>query len=450
MYECTCLCILKIIQCYVFQIMDIDIDFLDSYFNDPLEDNKCDADTGTAGDDWTKQQRRQKQSSTSKKRNQSSISTPRSRSVTMAPSSSSSPSCDVNYGPIVTDCDVSFISSTPTSCKYLNMDLVEDNFSLMARNDRSPGQDTATIDVSSSSSTLSAPSPIPISPSVEFVDLNLNPPLTGLEHCNQTTTSSNLNFNIQEVISIPPDVFSNPSPMPYSTMSNRNLFRTGQDLLDNHFDSQLSPAPAAASYNEQPPGISPILVSSAPSTQFYTPSAPSFASTSNPSASVSLQQSLFQNPFPPMITPKFLEVLDEKFVPPTFKTDISKFCNRDPERRGNVKVPQLGQNVIRLAKVRKPKDRLWYVDKNDSFKNIPVVKKHEKKLVHGFKHNPPVVKQEYSAIHPEPVIQKRGRGRPRGSGKKAKMMSKRDVLSQVVHDNRKVCARCFELLQQLR
>ena len=158
----------------MFQNMDIDIDLFDSYFIGPLEDRKDDSDTVAAlGDDWTNQQRRQRLTSKKIKSTQSSsISTPRSRSVNNMAPSSSSPSCDVNYGPIVTDCDMSFITSTPTSCKYLNMDLVEDNFSLMARNNWS--QDTATVDVSSSSSTLSAPSPTPISSSVDFVDLNFN------------------------------------------------------------------------------------------------------------------------------------------------------------------------------------------------------------------------------------------------------------------------------------
>ena len=372
----------------------------------------------------------------------------------MAPSSTS-PSSDVNYGPIVTDCDMSFITSTPTSCKYLNMDLVEDNFSLMARNNWS--QDTATVDVSSSSSTLSAPSPTPISPSVDFVDLNFNSTMSTstMENCNQTTNSSNLNFNIQEVVSIPPpDVFSsNPSSLSYSYMPNRNIFR--QDVLDNHFDSQLSPAAAAISYNEQTQGISPINISSASSAQFYSSSSlsNSFATVTSSSVSVAgngvpLKHSSYQNPLPPRISPQFMDVPEEKFVPPTFKTDLSKFCNRDPNRTVKIKVPQLGQNVIPIAKRRKPQDRLWYVDKNDSFKNIPVLKKPEVRLVHSFKRNPGAVKQDFTMLSFEPVIQKRGRGRPRGSGRKT--MSKRDFLSSVVHPDRAVCARCFELLQQLR
>ena len=118
--------------------------------------------------------------------------------------------------------------------------------------------------------------------------------------------------------------------------------------------------------------------------------------------------------------------MQEKSVPyvsqnvpaPIFKTDLTKFSTRCRNQISViVSATQSGQNVIPLAQDSSQRDRLWHVDEDDPFRDVPVVRA-----------SPP----------------KKRRGRPRGS------KNKRLARDEPLTSGSTVCARCVELLQQIR
>ena len=441
-----------------FQNMDSNhllTDFLDSYFNDPLSDDNNLKPRCTEFSSGLPRPKFQEDGPTLNP--DTSMSTP--NHVT---SEKVSPCFELNYGPMMSHADA-FSSSTRTS-NPLYLDRSDPATEL---------DDIFKSPTSPSSSTISIRSPIP-------------PPTPSPEHL-QCLPDIDINNNSNETISADEDDTdadtpeliieesrqSQPSPLVVSasplvtfTIPDNVMIRS-EDVLDHHFDVQLSPAMAAqctdtstqhvlsseevsVASHQEPVEIYTIqgttILRSTESVnllkpQIYTSDEQSLVTSqekpveidleSIPEGSLPLSPEAIKSPrvvtSPYAVEVKGIDVEIEDKSPevpiPVFKTDLTKFASRS--RLPNqvsviVTAKQSGQNIIPLVKHPNQRERLWHVDQDDSFNDVPVVK-----------------------ASPEP---RKRRGRPRGS-KNKRFAGDLDL---ALTPRNSVCARCVELSQQIR
>ena len=425
-------------------------DFLDNYFNDPLSD-----------DNNLKPRGAEVRSSLAKPQfhpngpnldPETSMSTPNHQT-----SEKVSPCFEINYGPIMSQAD-NYSSSIPSLNPYFE------------RSDpNSVGLDDIFKSPSSpSSSTISIRSPIPPpTPSPERLqclpDIDIN------NNSNETISADEEDNFTPELI-IEESRQSQPSPLivsasPVVTFTIPDSVLRNDDVLEHHFDVQLSPAMAAqctetsthllsseeqaGACHQEPVEIYTMQGSTILRSTENVNSLTHQTNTFEEASSVTRQEkSLEINPkhIPEKILPSpeaiksagvvtsprvtedrnIIVEMQEMSVPnvsqnipaPIFKTDLTKFSTRCHNQVSViVTATQSGQNVIPLAQDSSQRDRLWHVDEDDPFRDVPVVRA-----------SPP----------------KKRRGRPRGS------KNKRSARDEPFTPGSTVCARCVELLQQIR
>lgn len=438
-----------------FQSMDSNnllTDFLDNYFNDPLSDDNNLKPRGTkVSSSLAKPQFHPKSPCVD---SETSMSTPNHQT-----SEKVSPCYEINYGPIMSQADT-FSSPTPPVNPYfersdINSVGLDDIF-------KSPS--------SPSSSTISIRSPIPPpSPSPERIqclpDIDIN------NNSNETISADEEDNFTPELI-IEESRQSQPSPLvvsasplvTFSIPDSGSVMIRNDDVLEHHFDVQLSPAMAAqctdtsthvlsseeqiGACHHEPVEIYTMqgttILRSTENVKSVTDQTHTFEE-SVTSQEMSLENNPSPIPIPEKIIPSpeaiksprvvtstkvmgdknIIVEIQEKVVPnvspkdpaPIFKTDLTKFSTGGPNQVSViVTARQSGQNVIPLAKDSTQRGRLWHVDEDDPFWDVPVVRA-----------SPP----------------KKRRGRPRGSKNKRA----RDV---PFTSSSTICARCVELLQQIR
>ena len=423
-------------------------DFLDSYFNDPLSD---DNNLKPRSIEFSSGLPRPKFQEDGPLNPDTSMSTPNHNT-----SEKVSPCFELNYGPMMSHADA-FSSSTPSS-----------NPLYFDRSDPATELDNIfKSPTSPSSSTISIRSPIPPpTPSPEHLqclpDIDIN------NNSNETISADEEDADTPELIieesrqSQPSPLVVSASPLVTFTIPDNVMIRS-EDVLDHHFDVQLSPAMAAQCtdtstqhvlFSEETSGASrqePVELYTIQGTtilrstesvnlskpQIYTSDEQSLVTSpekpleidleSIPEGSLSLSPEAIKSPR--CVTPPYtaevkgidVEIEDKSpEVPiPVFKTDLTKFASRLSNQVSViVTAKQSGQNTIPLVKHPNQRDRLWHVDQDDSFTDVPVVK-----------------------ASPEP---RKRRGRPRGS------KNKRSAVDVALTQRNSVCARCVELAQQIR
>ena len=427
-------------------------DFLDDYFNDPLsDDNKSilrNSESqffpyGLSSDQDT------------------FMSTP--NHLMNMDEATVSPSYEINYGPMMSHVDA-FISSSPSS-NPLYLEKSDPNTVL---NDILKSPD------SPSSSTISIRSPIPPpTPSPERLqylpDIDLN------NNSNETISadeedSFNPELGEKSRLSQPSPLMQSASPLLTFTIPDNVMIRS-DDVLEHHFDVQLSPAMAAPCIDtsayvlslDQPhvgDRLEPVEIYTMQGTNIMRRTEhvlspkyrPCISDSDEKFCGTSQGKPLIVNPVPGTST-RFFPMSSEaiqsprcfrrpivqednegfadkvgKIIPdsppgpvPVFKTDLNRFASRPPRASVIVSASQVGQNSIPLAKDSGQRERLWHVEPDDPFMDVPVVK---------------------SAPAP-----KKKRGRPKGSKNKPKPSANAAEVSVTPST---VCARCVELLQQIR
>ena len=386
---------------------------------------------------------------------------------------------DVNYGPILADAEPAFMFSlTPR---------FDDG---IIKADLPPDPDSP-VAISSSSSTISITSPMPPTPSPY--------PLRGVD------TNSNVTLSVDETLEAeaqqPQTAIREPSVnpiLPSLLPSVSGIRNVGNTVLDQHFDRQLSPAPAASCHD--------------------TWRSPDQESLSKPIPMV------VNSPLSPIDSPEpsAASGLNTTVEAVVFKTDLSRFYSTKPMLvRPAV---QSGQNVMPLAKERRQKEMLQLEgteNVKEVFVDVPVVSGRgstvgkvlfenkpglpssaergcdedvwsppEKSRTPASRHDedwiPPWARSK-AGKHTPPSGSKRGRGRPRGSlgrgrtrgrgspisfdvgggvvrrgpgrprgsrgrgrGGKVATLGAAELLSRLRRSDGSLCACCVELEQQLR
>ena len=427
-------------------------DFLDNYFNDPLsDDNNLKPKSEESSSSLPRPQFHQDGKTLNP---DTSMSTPNHHTGDKV-----SPCYEINYGPIMSHADA-FSSSTPSLNPLFSLH-VERSDSNTALDDiwKSPN--------SPSSSTISIRSPIPPpTPSPERLqclpDIDINNNSNGTISADDEEEAITPELVIEE--SQPSPLMVSASPLVTFTIPDSVMTRS-DDVLEHHFDVQLSPAMAAQCtdtsthglHPEEQTGAScqePVEIYTMQGTTFLRSRGsdspkPSMHSSEEQSSATGQEKSLEMDPktiperslttlsedirksprcgtSPVIVRDRDIDVekTEKKSLPfsppkvPVFKTDLTKFASRIPNQVSViVTATQSGQNIIPLAKDTNQRDRLWHVDNDDPFRDVPIVK-----------------------ASPEP---RKRRGRPRGSKNKRSAVDLGLTASAV-------CARCVELSQQIR
>ena len=425
-------------------------DFLDNYFNDPLsDDNNLKPRSEESSSSLTRPQLHQDGLTLNP---DTSMSTPNHHTGDKV-----SPCYEINYGPIMSHADA-FSSSTPSLNPLYSLHV--------ERSDSNTELDIWKSPNSPSSSTISVRSPIP-PPTPSPERLQCPPGIDINNNSNETISADEEDAITPELIieeSQPSPLMVSASPLVTFTIPD-NMMTRSDDVLEHHFDVQLSPAMAAQCNDTSTHVLHPeeqSVGSCQEPVEIYTMQGTTILRStgsdspkhkmniSEEQSSVTRQEkSLEMDPKP--IPERSLTTLSEdidksprcctspgiakdrdmdvekkekKSLPysppkvPVFKTDLTKFASRIPNQVSViVTATQSGQNTIPLAKDTNQRDRLWHVDKDDSFRDVPVVK-----------------------ASPEP---RKRRGRPRGSKNKRSAVDVALTASAI-------CARCLELSQQIR
>ena len=402
-------------------------DFLDNYFNEPLSDDKdLKPRKHAVSSSLLLPQFCHDGPNSDSSMNQKALSTPNHHQYEKKPSPCYE--VEVNYGPILSHVEALTSSVNPHYFERMEPNTALDDFFNSPR--------------SSSSSTISIRSPIPpptpspfSSPErpqcISDINNNSNETISADE---DDTSTPDLIIEESQLSPQPSPLLLSASPLVTFTIPDqvpvngiRRVVTNSEDVLEHHFDVQLSPAMAATCTDTSHNYLSeeqstvcrqePIEIPRVPTESAYlnisSPRPGDHLSPRDVTSSKVAEDKILNLEEEGRST---VPISSHKFADLVFKTDLTRFSSK-PSRQVNV-AAQSGQNVIPLAKERNPRDRLWHVDQDDLFRDVPVVKD-----------------------SPEPK-KKKGMSR---CGK-----NKRVFAEEALTPGGMICARCVELSQQLR